>query len=251
MLLILPGCGNEIHVGKSEKRITIKPLDSRGQSFNWLNYKIDFNREKTLQLQHLAASKDSIHMRLWNDRGSVVDIWSKNGSSFYGIVTSYIDTDDDASYDGYPIVTHFLKDTLNSSVAKQVFNIWNSGVFADSAILKEWSYSFDRIVFRSEWSSPSVYTSIRFWSPASQRSKGAYSLIMEIRQIDSMLSLQQRFGRLYDSLPPGRYAASRGYLGCFLKPDNTRLKEVKETYAQHKAYVLNRLHDSSYYYGKN
>lgn len=215
--------------------------------FDWLNYKIDFNREKTLQLQHLTANKDSIHIRLWNDRGSVADIWSMDGNNFQGVVTSYVDTDDDASYDGYPIVTRFLKDTLNSSVAKKVFNIWNSGVFADSAILKNWRYGFDGIAFRSEWSTPLVYTSIRFWSPANQTSKGANNLANCIRQIDSLLFLQQRFSRLYDSLLPGRYAASRGYQGCFIKHNVEQLKESRTTYSGHKAYVLNRLYDSSYY----
>lgn len=214
---------------------------------DWYDYQIGFNREHTLQLHHLATDKDSIHLRLWNDRGSVVDIWSGDGNTYLGVVTSYVDTDDDASYDGYPNVTRLLKDTIDPATVKHVMAKWMADIFPDSSILRDWSSGFDGIAFRSEYATHGSYTSIRLWAPAYQQSVSAHSLVSNIRSIDSMLQLRQHFSRLYDSLKPGRYAACRGYLGCFTKPA-VELKEVKETYEQHKTYILNRLHDSSYYY---
>ena len=242
LLFVLLGCVEKHNTDIHVKQMPLPPNyhDLLGY---WQWYKTKYYRDSTLHLSNLIADKDSIHIRFWNDRGSVVDIWSADGNTFNGIVTSYVDTFEEAAYNGYPTITRFLKDTIDVSLAKHIFNEWQKiAPLADKEI-KGWKYGImDGICFSFEITTPSFYKIESYCNPALQVITQGKLVTKVINNIDSDLALTNRFGRLYDSLKPGMYFATPGYLGSVIKtPDNSESKNLKK-------HFLNRLHDSSYYY---
>ena len=245
VLIASAGCTTKQSCEMLPKAINI-PLDANGLFWQWYWFKASVYRERTLSLPHLISSTDSIHIRFWNDRGSVVDVWSKDGKVFCGIVLSYVDGA--GASDGYPKDTRYLRDTIGNSLSAFIFDTWRSVAdIPDYRQIKTWSHGFDGIGFSFEVSTPLSYSCRTYWGPSWQSNNEGSRMMTAINKIDSALNLIHRFGLLYDTLPIGIYETGGGYLGTIFKPYSNNIKRDYIRYAQSRKEALDRVHDTSYY----
>ncbi len=216
----------------------------------WDGYKYQTRRENSLALAHLAVSSDTLHLRFWNDRGQVVDIWSEHMKYFMGTVTNYADTTDADYFYARPFRTFYYKSEVDTASARWVYNAITaiSNIPSDMYI-KEWAHGFDGINFSFETATPSHYSLRTFWSPDAQNDsvKEAKQILFAINNIDSILNLQAKFAVLYDALTPGDYTICASYLCGLRKLSKKEIQDMHLYEDEVRASMLSKQHFKANY----
>lgn len=211
----------------------------------WDGYKYQIRRENSLLLPHLTVSADTLHVRFWNDRGQVVDVWSRNMKTFEGIVTSYADTADADYFYVRPFRTFYYKSVIDTANARWVYNAINEmrNIPSDNFI-KEWAQGLDGINFSFETSTPSQYSLRTYWTPDAQNDgvKEAKHILFAINSIDSILNLPEKFAVLYDGLMPGDYTICASYLCGMRKPSKKEIQDMHLYEDEVRASMLSKQH---------
>lgn len=161
--------------------------------------------DKKLKLPSLLRSKDSLYFRYYRI-GNVVDIWSEDGVSFNGVVTSYTykSVDKKGHKIDSPSKYFFTKESLDSLVARKIYELLRRVDLiptGDSIKDQEWINADRYFCFVKV--TPWCICSKQYKNPLEQTLPVfTQNLSPVIKKIDSVLRLRSKRDTFISSLKP-------------------------------------------------
>lgn len=173
-----------------------------------------FTEDKKLKLPSLLRSKDSLHFRYYTYR-HVVDIWSKDGISFIGTVTSFTRTYPEYDRSVNENRHHrkrsrylFLQEIIDSAIARRVYNLSvKCQAIPTCDSIKGWQSGEDGETYIFKIATPSCICQKNYWSPDAQKETLLAAKVVDdfVKEVEIILELQKRFERFTRQLKPGTY----------------------------------------------
>lgn len=210
-----------------------QPRADIGQKKEWVGdtafwYKLKLKATDKLQLQHLAASQHTYHLRYWRET-QLVEIYSVDGKSYDGFVTDYIETYNHNDWrKRKPTKLYFHTTAIDPSIAREISQLANCirrVPIQDS--IAGWESGKDGSTYIFELSTLATYLFKEYWTPES------YSTILEARQIleftnkvEHLLELKWKREEFREALPTGA-SYYNGGTGVLLKRSSTIRKGYK------------------------
>ncbi len=161
-------------------------------------YKLQCEKCAKLNLPLLISSNDNFYFRFWTDDQSV-DIWSADGLSFNGMVTSFTNSYIENSA-GKPSKKQseifFKQENLDTALARKAYALTThiAEIPTDKSI-KGWNQGFDGIEYLIETSTASTYNFRTYWTPSAQDSSlvEAKKIQAFAKEQDSLLGLRHKY----------------------------------------------------------
>jgi hypothetical protein len=221
-------------------------------------YKYQLGECEKLNIPLLIPSTDKFHFRFWTD-DQAIDIWSVDGTSYNGLITSFINSSVDnnannPSKEQKQPQTFAKQDLLDTALARQAFKLTTqiAGMPTDQEI-KGWHQGFDGIEYVIETSTQSNYSLRSYWTPTAQDSSllEAKKIEVFVKDLDSLLNLGQKFHDFFASLQPGAY--TNGFMITVkltpeqiqyykrTKPYRDYLKSISDTLNHYLSDTLSRI----------
>jgi hypothetical protein len=185
--------------------------------------KFEYAKNPKLHLPDLILSTEKYHFRYWTDK-QVVDIWTLDGLTFNGLITSYTNSYIEHSPEKKSqkaSKTFYKQVYLDTSTAKKAYQlIRHIETIPTDKSVKGWVQGFDGDEYIFETSTPSTYCFRQYWTPSVQDSS-----LMEARDIqnfliemDSTLKLHDQYKKFFSTLNPGNYIGDGGTMTIKLTP---------------------------------
>lgn len=219
--------------GQAEKIINIPTYKNyKNEIDTTLWFKWTYELAKQINLKDLQTSTDTFHFRFWTDI-QVVDIWTIDHNSYFGLVTNYAQRYDDkllrkGIFKIGKIYSYQM--TLDSTKARQLFNTINKlsivGIPADDKI-NGWHQGFDGEEFLIETSTPTQYDFKTYWTP-----RIFADTLKEAKQIQTFIDYLYSDFKIYNyyqklKLPKGSYQRN-GVQGIEIKATNQKSNGAKK-----------------------
>ena len=174
-------------------------------------YKLQLEKCEELKLPQLIPSTDNFHFRFWTDDQSV-DIWTTDGKTFGGLVTSYLKLyqENNLKKSSKKQAGIFVQQvSLDTAVARKAFYLTKhiSAIPSDKFI-RGWVQGFDGIEYIIETSTPTTYGFRTYWTPSAQDSSltEVKTMLSFVKDLDSLLRLGNKFNHFFSTLKPGPYS---------------------------------------------
>ena len=188
----------------------------------WFKWK--FALAEKLELLNLQTSRDTFHFRFWTDI-QALDIWTIDGSSYFGTVTNYAQRYDRKLYKKgiYQVDKVFSnKINLDSSKARQIYVLLDSLKIASIPTddkIKGWQQGLDGTEYIIETSDKTHYDFKTYWTPSVFADK-----LIEAKQIKTFVDKlfgEFKIGSYYATLklPEGNYKRD-GIQGVKIRSSN-------------------------------
>ena len=185
----------------------------RGDTTFW--YSFESKKFEKLKLPELISSTDKFHFRFWAD-GQAVDIWTVDGVTFRGMVTSYT-----SSYQENVSTKKPEKDPqtfskqvdLDTTTARKAFNLTRQiEAIPTDKLIKNWVQGLDGIEYVIETSTPAIYSFKTYWTPSVQDFSLAEAKKIKsfVKNLDSLLDLGHKYHQFFATLKPGNYYTGDG-----------------------------------------
>jgi hypothetical protein len=162
---------------------------------------------KSLQLEDLPQSTDSLHIR-FSTEGQIVDTWTKDGISFKGLIKNYAYPNNDQKQKRRAKI-FFNTRYIDSAVARAAFTLVQSieRIPTEDSI-KGWSQGFDGALYSFERSTRHTNRVTSYWSPDAQDSNLVEAKIVQhcVDSLYSLLKLQKVYDSFIYGLPLGAYS---------------------------------------------
>ena len=195
-------------------------------------YKLQNEKCEKLKLPQLISSSDNFHFRFWTDQQSV-DIWTSDGITFNGLVTSYINSyvENDKKKPSKKTSETFLKQvSLDTAEARKAFYLTKhiAAIPTDKSI-KGWVQGFDGTEYLIETSTLSTYNIRAYWTPTAQDSSLAEAKKIRsfIKDLDSLLGLPRKYNEFFATLKPGPYTGGSMLITKLTKKQSEYFKRTK------------------------
>ncbi|MEO7119480.1 MAG: hypothetical protein ABIY62_00200 [Ginsengibacter sp.] len=187
---------------------TYKNYQNQVDTTLWFKWKSALAEK--LELPNLQTSKDTFHFRFWTDI-QVLDIWTFDNSTFFGLVTNYAQRYDPKllKKGTHQVDTVFSNNIqLDSSIAKNIFQLLEKlnivNIPSDDKI-KGWQQGLDGTEYIIETSNKSQYDFKTYWTPSIFA-----KTTIEAKQIQTLVDKFYNDFKLYSyyeklKLPKGMY----------------------------------------------